>query len=691
MQPSAAPERRIGRFRLDAKLGSGGMGDVYAATDTQLRRTVALKLLPARFASEPDRLSRFEIEARAASALNHPNIVTVYDAGVTDGTPWIAMERVEGRTLRAMLGDGALPAAEAQRITSQVATGLARAHEAGIVHRDLKPENVMVRHDGLVKILDFGVAKLSGGSEPQLGDTEAETALMTMPGSVSGTPAYMSPEQATAGSVDHRSDQFALGILLYEMITGENPFRRQSVAQTLSAVLEFSPQPLKKARPEVPTRLSEAVERCLAKDPAARFGSASEVVAALESVSYPAVIRPYPRLVASGLVLVALAAAVLWFRGRPQPPSAPLVAVRSFQYLSSDPTREYLSGGLSEEIRSHLSRVSAIRLLSRSAVDRYPDQDVRKLASELGAEQIVEGTVRVEAGRIRVSVQLTDARTAQTRWSNQYDRAIGDVLALQGELALQIADAMQTALTPDERRHIQAPPTANVEAYDLFLRAAKLQNLTNPDNNAKAIELLRRAVSMDPRFAAAMAAIAERLPFLNEPGGLDEAETWAERALKAAPDSPRALSARAVLYSRRGMSSKARSAGLRTLELDPNDIKAMNNLGAELANSGQVEEALHWARLSLQRDPTNPATYYHVAVPLLLADRAAFERWMAVWQQRYTFRLPLMRIAYQVERGSLREALDDARKLFTSNPKIWRLNSRWLTLPQLMKPPTPNN
>src|SRR3954469_3221466 len=263
MDSGAQPERRIGRFRLDAKLGSGGMGDVYAATDTQLRRTVALKLLPPRFASEPDRLSRFETEARAASALNHPNIVTVYDAGVTDGAPWIAMEHVEGRTLRAMLADGALPAAEAERITAQIAAGLARAHEAGIVHRDLKPENVMVRHDGLVKILDFGVAKLSGGNSPQTDDTQADTALLTAPGLVSGTPAYMSPEQASARAIDHRSDQFALGIILYEMITGENPFRRQSVAQTWSAVLEFSPQPLRKVRPGVPARISDVAARCL--------------------------------------------------------------------------------------------------------------------------------------------------------------------------------------------------------------------------------------------------------------------------------------------------------------------------------------------------------------------------------------------------------------------------------------------
>jgi serine/threonine protein kinase len=277
-----APKATIGRYLLKAKLGEGGMGEVYRAQDPRLGRTIAIKLLPARFASVPDKLERFDREARAASALNHPNIITVYDAGVDSETPWIAMELIEGRALRPIIRDKQLNVENALGIALQIAEALAKAHEANIVHRDLKPENVMVAPDGLVKVLDFGLAKLVDYPAAALQSNE-ETQLITADGKVLGTPSYMSPEQVRGWQVDHRSDQFAFGILLYEMIAGANPFRRETAAQTMSAIIESDPQPLQHFNATIPGRLSYIVSRCLAKDPAQRYDRTLDLVAELKA------------------------------------------------------------------------------------------------------------------------------------------------------------------------------------------------------------------------------------------------------------------------------------------------------------------------------------------------------------------------------------------------------------------------
>jgi serine/threonine-protein kinase len=632
-----------------------------------------------RFVSEPERLHRFQQEARSASALNHPNIITVYDAGVTDGVPWIAMEYVEGRTLRAMLREsGRLPATELLPLAAQAADGLAKAHEAGIIHRDLKPENIMVTPDGLVKLLDFGLAKLSYGTAPESPTPpkdadEIETEVLSQPGIIYGTPGYMAPEQLTGGTVDHRADQFALGALLYEMLTGTNPFKRQTASESWSAIVEFDPARLDSARSGVPSHFASAIGRCLAKNPTARFISTRDLAKRLKEDAKPAQSRRI--LISAAAGVLALAAGGAWWKmpnATAIPAGPPVVAVRSFKYISSNPAHEYLSNGISEEVQSQLSKISSIRLLARSAVDRYSDKDVGRLAPELGASRIVEGTVRLEKQRLRVAVELTDAASRQSIWSEQYDRAVEDVLALQSELAVRIAEAMRTRLSPDERRRMAKRPTQNAEAWDLYLQATKFRTLADRDGNARAVSLLKRATEIDPKFAQAMAGIAYRTVFdpVNGFKNAVEAQKWAEQAAAIDPELPQAHNALAAVHMTRGMDSKAKVALLKAIELDPNG-PFYNNLSTILVNSGRFEEGLHWARIGLERNPRNPMVYYHVAAPLLaMRNDAALEKWLAIWRQRLpSFRLRSIDVIYKLEQAKVDEALADARKMVASAPK----------------------
>ena len=387
----------LGRFRIESVLGSGGMGDVYRAIETRLGRAVALKILPARLMEQPDRLARFEQEARAASALNHPNIVTIYDAGSDADVPWIAMECVQGQTLRKLLRDGPLEPEQARNIATQLASALTVAHEANIFHRDLKPENVMISDRGVVKILDFGLAKLNAPSPASAND---ETQLLTRPGEVSGTPGYIAPEQLRGEAPDHRGDQFAFGVMLYEMAAGKNPFRRESAPQTATATLDFDPDLSVLSKGRAPIALSTVIARCLAKKPEGRYHSTRDLLADLNGTP------PFQgtgggasggrrwRAVAVAFLatIVAIAGAALW-RARPasEIQGAHIVAVRPFANMSGDSSQEQFANGISEELRGQISKISSIRLLSRTAVERYVGADSRKLASELGVNQIVDG------------------------------------------------------------------------------------------------------------------------------------------------------------------------------------------------------------------------------------------------------------------------------------------------------------
>ncbi|MGH9312588.1 MAG: protein kinase domain-containing protein [Vicinamibacterales bacterium] len=643
---------RLGPYELISLIGAGGMGEVHKAHDARLNRTVAIKILKPDVATE-DRLHRFEQEARSASGLNHPNILTIHDVGREGDVVYFAMEWVEGRTLREVIAGARLPIRRVVDLCHQIAEGLAKAHAAGIVHRDVKPENVMVSNDGFAKIVDFGLAKLTEAAAAVEGQTETRT-VGTTPGLVMGTVGYMSPEQASGQPIDYRSDQFALGLLIYEMATRKKPFDRPTTAQSLAATIEAEPQPIEALNPEVPPHLAAVVARCLAKDPAERYESTRDLARDLRQIldaqsrtgtTVAAVPRrPRTRWLAAAIGTAVVAVAVGAWLWRPKPaasiePQTPLVAVRAFRNLSADASQAYFVAGMTEEIRGQLSQVSALRLLSRNAVDRYGDGDVRRMASELGVGSIVEGSVRVAGNRVRIAVELIDASNQQTLWSEQYERELADVFAVQSDVALRIARALQANLSADQRQRLERRPTQNLEAYQLYLQSQQLVPLSDRSKNLAAIEVLRRALALDPAFATAQARLGYRLIFMgyyDNPSFIDQGIVEAEAALRQNPSLPAGHFALASAYSMKGYAARARLSFLRALDLDPNHTGSMNNLSIHEGLFGRYDEALHWGRRGFTLSGKGGNDYYHVAVPLSgLRDDDLTWRWLTDGERRF--------------------------------------------------------
>ena len=408
------PGTRLASYEILALIGAGGQGEVYEAKDRSLGRRVAIKVLPAGMASDADRLRRFEREARAASALNHPNIVTIHEFGKQGGTTYIAMELVEGMTLRALIEKGPIPTDKLLRYATQIAEGLAKAHDASLVHRDLKPENIIISNDDYIKILDFGLAMLQ--AFPQ--DVGSAVSTMekgnTTPGAIVGTLAYMSPEQAKGYGVEFRSDQFSMGIIFYEMATGKPVFRRDTAAETLSSILRDEPKPLS----EVPASLASLVRRCLAKQPEERYGATSDIVQELRGMSRDgehSTVR-----------------------------SGPSIAVLPFKNLSSDADNEYFSDGLTEEIITDLSKVRSMKVISQTSAMRLKgtEKDLRTIGRELSVDYVLPGSVRRAGNNLRVTAQLIGVENDEHVWAEKYRGTMDDVFEIQETVSRKIVDAL---------------------------------------------------------------------------------------------------------------------------------------------------------------------------------------------------------------------------------------------------------
>ncbi len=551
-----APGTGLGPYEIVAPLGAGGMGEVYRARDTRLGRDVAVKVVHPRFASDPERLSRFEKEARAAAQLNHPNILVVHDVGTQEGSPFIVSELLQGESLREKLG-APVPSKKAVDWIIQVAQGLAAAHEKGIVHRDIKPENIFVTKDGHVKILDFGIAKLLPSTETSGVDTETPTASATQPGTGLGTAAYMSPEQVRGRPVDARSDLFSLGVVLYEMLSGKRPFQRDTVAEILTAILREDPPDLSETNRSVSAGLENVVRHCLEKEPDSRFQSARDVVFALEALSEVSTTkRPVPMspagvwlhrhgksLGAAFFLALAVTGALIFASRKHSAASSGLPAILALPCIVyGAPEVAFLTDAVPGTISTLLSRVEGLdtKVPPSSLEVEKVKGDLTKLAALYQVSSFIVTSITTSPGRFALNVQLVDAGTRRVRWGMQYEGPRESY----NELARQAADGIRLAVRPAA----SAIPTSAVSSeFELALREGayfsnRYNNLHRPPDFDAGVAAFKRALESNPSSASAAAQIARLYEFRIEAegtasGALKDAESWARRAVAFDPRS----------------------------------------------------------------------------------------------------------------------------------------------------------
>jgi serine/threonine protein kinase/Flp pilus assembly protein TadD len=586
------PGTRLGPYVVEAPLGAGGMGEVYRARDERLGRAVALKVLPEAFASDPERLRRFETEARAAAAISHPNVLVVHDVSASR-PPFVVFELLEGQTLRERMATGGLAAADAVDFARQITRGLAAAHDKGVVHRDLKPDNVFITRDGLAKILDFGLARIDEGVSSASDLTSLPTLERTAAHAVLGTVGYMSPEQVRGLPVDHRSDLFSLGVLLYEMLTGQRAFSRGSVAESQAAILRDEPPAPVPGR-ALPPGVDRVVRRCLAKGPEERFPTARELLFALETVGSATQAAPT------------------------EEKKAPSIAVLPFADLSPTRDQEYFCDGLAEELIAALARIRGVRVASRTSSFQFRGSgaDVRSIGERLGVGAVLEGSVRRAGDRLRVSVQLVSTSDGYQLWSERYDRQADDVFAIQEEIAQSVTGALQVVLSERDKDALQARRAASLEAYELYLRGRRVLNSLRQLRSA--LPLFERAIQIDPGFALAHAGLAELSHWLYAwSGGREEdrrrAESASRRALDLCPDLAEVHAARGAALALGPEHDGAATEFEAAIRLNPQLWEAYWMFGRMRFAEGRRDEAERlWAKARVVR----PEDYQ---VPLLMA------------------------------------------------------------------------
>jgi serine/threonine protein kinase/Flp pilus assembly protein TadD len=580
---------RLGSYEIIGLLGAGGMGEVYRARDARLQREVSIKVLPQALAADPERLARFEREAQTASNLNHPNILTIFEIGESGSTRFMAAELVQGETLRARLGRGPMGVAEVIDVATQIATGMAAAHEAGVVHRDLKPDNVMIRPDGLVKVLDFGLAK-------SVVPPPAESALATWPqttaGTIAGTVRYMSPEQTRGLPLDARSDVFGLGIVIYEMLCGRPPFDGATATDVMLAIVDRAPPALEGRRPDTPLELRGVVMRCLEKEAAGRYASGRELKEALLALSARA------------------------------PPAKPRddrksIAVLPFENRSADAADEFFSDGLTDEVITDLSQIRSLRVISRHSTMQLKGsgRDLKALCRELNVDCLLQGSVRRAGNAVRVTAQLIDPVRDENLWAEKYSGQMADILEIQEQISRRIVDALEMQLSPQEDRKLGERRIDNVQALELYQRARHEIYRFSAEGLDRALRLIESALEIvgdnELLYATKGTIYWQYVNAALESGDdyIDRAEECAVKVFELNPDSAAGHALRGMVRQAQGRLDEARRSYERALSIEPHHGYALAELERLFIVAGREADARALSDQAIAIDPFNPINH----------------------------------------------------------------------------------
>ena len=562
--------KTVSHYRIRSQLGEGGMGKVFQAEDLKLRRPVALKFLSSELVPDTNARKRLLQEARLASRLNHPNIATIYEVDESEDAPYIAMELVEGESLRDTIRHGALPISKTIEIARQVGEALEQAHRAGVLHRDIKPGNVMVTADGQVKVLDFGLAMLTGHEKGLDEDEQDFLSRTATHHTTSGTVPYMAPEVLRGEKPDERTDIFAFGVLLYECLTAKRPFEGKSPLDVCLSILQSAPAPLVDLAPESAPAWQPFLDRCLAKDNTQRFQSMRELLVALGRLA-----------------------------GEPAPEKKKSIAVLYFENMSESKDDAYFRDGMTEDIITEIAKIRERRIFPRTSVLSYRDEllTAQQVGRNLSADYVVEGSLRRASDRLRITARLVETRTGHSVWAERYDRQMADVFAIQEEIANSIATALRVVLTDEEKRHIEKVPTANVAAYDFFLRGMQYFHQFRRQSFELAENMFERAILIDRNYARAYAGVADCCSQLHTWWRADErystkAEQASRRALELDPELAEAHASRGLAVSLTKDYEEAEREFQTAIQLKPDLFEAHFFYGRLCWALGRMEEAV---------------------------------------------------------------------------------------------------
>jgi serine/threonine protein kinase/Tfp pilus assembly protein PilF len=604
---------KLGRYEILASIGAGGMGQVYRARDARLNRNVAIKVSGEQFSE------RFESEAKAIAALNHPNICQIYDVG----PDFLVMEFIDGRPIVDCEQPQALPPDEALQLARQIAAALETAHGKGIIHRDLKPANILVTSGGVVKLLDFGLAKQNHDS---LTDNETQSIGMTQVGTIMGTPAYMSPEQAEGKLADARSDIFSFGAVLYEMLAGRRAFSGGSFAATLGAIAHKNPELL-----NAPPALEAIVRKCLSKSPDGRFQTATDLRQALEEASTQGISGLKRRSIALAIAvsLLVTASAGVFIYLRRSKPGIDSIAVLPLENRSNDPAAEYISDGVTESINNSLARLPSLKVTPHSVALHYKGKamDVQKVGDELGVQAVLTGDVRQRGDALTINVELDDIRNRRQLWGEQYNRKAADLLAVQSDIAREVSQRLRSQLSAEDQQKLTKGSTDNPEAYRLYLKGKYYTNKLTKDGFDTGIDYFNQAIAVDPNYALAYSGLAfnyvnqdDLFVSPNEAG--PKTKDAAKRALAIdESDAGAHLSMAIVTHWYDWNWAAAEKEFKRAIELSPNNSEAHTYYSWFLAAMGRNDQAIAEAKRAQQADPLSGFAAFNVGAALVFARR----------------------------------------------------------------------